>query len=185
MQSNFDRLRGNRLANRIQPPTVKTNRFSGLGIRVVKPGFDPLLLELPQHLDLMAARLQNGENVYSVFTRQAAASGLIATGFRRLARRLQLGESIESGLEQLAKELKSQLVQELANKLILGLKRGTPLAAQMHSMASGARAQLKVAQLRAAGRNELKMLIPLVFLILPVTIAFAIFPSLQLLQLGL
>jgi tight adherence protein C len=51
-------------------------------------------------------------------------------------------------------------------------------------LSASAKSQLKVAQLKAAGRNELKMLIPLVFLILPVTIAFAVFPSLQLLQLG-
>jgi tight adherence protein C len=37
----------------------------------------------------------------------------------------------------------------------------------------------------SAGRNEVMMLIPLVFLILPVTIAFAVFPGLIAIQSGL
>jgi tight adherence protein C len=39
--------------------------------------------------------------------------------------------------------------------------------------------------LEAAGRKEVAMMVPLVFLILPVTIAFAIFPGILVLQLGL
>jgi tight adherence protein C len=36
----------------------------------------------------------------------------------------------------------------------------------------------------AAGRKEIAMMIPLVLLILPVTVAFAIFPGTLVLQLG-
>ncbi|MEN9715035.1 MAG: hypothetical protein RJA35_502 [Actinomycetota bacterium] len=161
-----------------------TNRFSRVSFRLAPKGFDPLLLELPQHLDLMAARLQNGENIFAVFSKQAQASGKFAIALRRMAVRLQLGESIEAALTALVDESDSPMVAELSNKVVLGLQRGTPMANQVQLLASAARAQLKVAQLRAAGRNELKMLIPLVFLILPVTIAFAVFPSLQLLRLG-
>jgi tight adherence protein C len=178
-------LVGNPLANRISG--AKSIAFTGLSrvpLKRPKPAFDPLLTELPQHLDLMAARLQNGENIYSVLADQALASGQLAVGFRRLATRLSLGETLDSALDHLTRELKSELVQELANKVKFGLVRGTPLAGQFLLLSASAKNQLKVAQLRAAGRNELRMLIPLVFLILPVTIAFAIFPSLQILQLG-
>jgi tight adherence protein C len=58
------------------------------------------------------------------------------------------------------------------------------MAEQFTQLAESARGQLRVAQLKNAGKNELKMLVPLVFLILPVTVLFAIFPSLQILQLG-
>jgi len=173
-----------RLSRRLIGQTPVTNRLSVLKIQVLKPGIDPALLELPQHLELMAARMQNGENIYNVFVRQAKGQGKFAEGLKRVAMRLQLGESVEVALSELSIEQKSPLVDELVNKLVLGMKRGTPMASQIQLMAAGARAQLKVAQLRAAGKNELKMLVPLVFLILPVTIAFAVFPSLQLLQLG-
>ena len=172
-----------RRLGQVAPP--RTNRFSAVRVSVVRQKLDPLLLELPQHLDLMSARLQNGENIYSVFARQSMATGLVAAGLKRVALRLSLGESIDAALSLFSTESGSPLVDELANKLILGVRRGTPVAAQVRLLAESNRAQLRVAQLRAAGRNELKMLVPLVFLILPVTIAFAVFPSLQLLQLGL
>ena len=176
---------GNDLSKRISRPTrVGVSGLSRIRLRPARKAFDPLILELPQHLDLMSARLQNGENIYSVLSDQAAASGRLAEGLRRVAVRLSLGETLDVSLDRLSAELKSELVQELSNKVKLGLVRGTPLAAQFQLLSSSAKNQLRVAQLRAAGRNELRMLVPLVFLILPVTIAFAIFPSLQILQLG-
>jgi tight adherence protein C len=52
------------------------------------------------------------------------------------------------------------------------------------SLAESTRAELRNAQLKQAGRNETRMLIPLVFLILPVTVLFAIYPSIQLISTG-
>jgi tight adherence protein C len=39
--------------------------------------------------------------------------------------------------------------------------------------------------IRRAGQNETKMLVPTIFLILPVTVLFAIFPSILVLQAGM
>ena len=181
----FHDLLGHSLAKRLSSPRPTLSfRISRVRLRPPQRAFDPLILELPQHLDLMAARLQNGENIYSVLSQQAVTSGRLAEGLRRLAIRLSLGETLDASLDFLATELKSELIQELSNKVKLGLVRGTPLAAQFQLLSASAKNQLRVAQLRGAGRNELRMLVPLVFLILPVTIAFAIFPSLQILQLG-
>jgi tight adherence protein C len=146
--------------------------------------FDDYLLEVPQHLELMAARLRNGESFYKVLSRQSAGRGIFADGMRRLSLRLTYGESIEEALALLDAECASPLVSEFANKSMLSLKRGSPMADQIIQLSESARGQLRVAQLKAAGRNELKMLVPLVFMILPVTVLFAIFPSLQILQLG-
>jgi len=175
----------NQLARRLSAARPESARLiSGVKFRVAKIGVDPVIYELPQHLDLMAARLLNGEDIYSVLALQAAGTGKFAQNLERLGVRLQLGENLDQALGLLAQESKSPLVAEFVNKLQLGLARGTPLATQFLLLSASAKAQLKVAQLKGAGRNELKMLIPLVFLILPVTIAFAVFPSLQLLQLG-
>lgn len=164
--------------------TLGAGAASRVRVGAKSVALDPYLLELPQHLELMAARLQNAENLYSVLVNQAKGRGRVADELTRVAIRLRLGESIDAALTQFAEESSSQLVSEFVSKVLLSLRRGTPLAGQLQLLASVARSQLKNAQLRAAGRNELKMLIPLVFMILPVTIAFAVFPSLQLLQLG-
>jgi tight adherence protein C len=46
------------------------------------------------------------------------------------------------------------------------------------------REEIKSRLLKQAGKNETRMLIPLVFLILPITVLFAIYPSLELLNFG-
>lgn len=165
--------------------TIGQGRLSKVSVSCKASLLDPFLLEIPQHLDIMAARIQNGQNIYSVLAGQAKASGRFAEGLWRVSIRIQLGESLDAALQLFATEAKSPLVAEFVHKVLLSLQRGTPLAGQLYLLADATRAQLKAGQLKAAGRNELKMLVPLVFLILPVTIAFAVFPSLQLLQLGL
>lgn len=179
-------MRSSRLLQRVRVSAAATpNRISVILPRLFNSNsIDPLIYELPQHLELMAARFQNGENLYAVMADAGRGSGRFANAMARTSIRLRLGESIDDALREMERELKSPFVSELVNKVLLSVERGSPLAAQLRLMASTARAQLRVAQLKAAGRNELKMLVPLVFLILPVTVAFAVLPSLQLLQFG-
>jgi tight adherence protein C len=54
---------------------------------------------------------------------------------------------------------------------------------QAHAL--DAREDAKRRMLESAGQKEVLMLVPLVFLILPVTIAFAVFPGLLVIQTGL
>jgi tight adherence protein C len=161
------------------------------GLSKVKPRFgsaknDELLLELPQHLELLAANLSAGQGFMEALSAQSqSARGKFADHLRRLEKRLRFGSSLEAALRALAEESRSDSVTEFANKVELSLIRGTPLADQMSLLADATRTKLRLQILRKAGKNELLMLIPLVFLILPVTIGFAIFPSLQLLRSGL
>jgi tight adherence protein C len=161
------------------------------GLSKVKPRFgraknDELLLELPQHLELLAANLAAGQGfLEALATQSQSARGKFADHLRRLEKRLRFGSSLEAALRALAHEARSDSVTEFANKVELSLIRGTPLADQMSLLADATRTKLRLQILRKAGKNELLMLIPLVFLILPVTIGFAVFPSLQLLRSGL
>jgi tight adherence protein C len=75
-------------------------------------------------------------------------------------------------------------VIELTNKIVLALDRGTPLATMLSELGDSARAEIRNRLFRQAGKNETRMLIPLVFLILPITVLFAIYPSLELLNFG-
>jgi tight adherence protein C len=54
----------------------------------------------------------------------------------------------------------------------------------LSELGDSARAEIKNRLLRQAGKNETGMLVPLVFLILPITVLFAIYPSLELLNFG-
>jgi tight adherence protein C len=54
----------------------------------------------------------------------------------------------------------------------------------LRAQAQDSRDDAKRQLLESAGRKEVAMLVPLVFLILPVTVLFAIFPGVMVLQLG-
>ena len=73
----------NQLARRLEAAAhSKNNRTSRVSVRINRAKPDPVLFEAPQHLELMAARLQNGENSYSVLVAQAGATGAFALAFR-------------------------------------------------------------------------------------------------------
>jgi tight adherence protein C len=57
------------------------------------------------------------------------------------------------------------------------VERGTPLAEVLRSQAVDVREAAKRALLDTAGRKEIAMMVPVVFLVLPVTVLFALFPG--------
>jgi tight adherence protein C len=73
-------------------------------------------------------------------------------------------------------------VRELATKLSLASANGSAVTELVEEYVQSAVLQLKASLLERAGKNETKMMIPVVFIILPITVMFAIFPSLTILQ---
>lgn len=142
------------------------------------------LYELPDILDLLAVAVAAGDGIYSALDRVTPRiSGVIADELAVVLRKVNLGQNLEISLNEMADKVGLPQLTELCNKLALALRRGTPLAELLRNQAETIRGEIKNQLLRAAGRNETRMLIPLIFLILPVTVLFATYPSLQLLQL--
>jgi len=70
------------------------------------------------------------------------------------------------------------------DQVVGAIDRGSPLAEVLRAQAQDGREEAKRTLLEAAGKKEVAMMVPLVFLILPMTILFAIFPGLFVLQAG-
>ena len=60
----------------------------------------------------------------------------------------------------------------------VAIERGTPLAEVLRAQAADVREAGKRRLLEAGGRKEIAMMVPVVFLVLPVTVLFALFPGL-------
>mgnify|MGYP000455675360 FL=1 len=143
------------------------------------------LSELPDILDMLSVALSAGDSIFAALARvSAGSSGVLAKELQRLFIGLELGSDFETELKSLAARLPQRQVSEFANKLLMALRRGSPLAEMISEQSKSARAELRNELLGQAGRNETRMLIPLVFLILPVTVLFAIYPSLELLNIS-
>jgi tight adherence protein C len=141
------------------------------------------MAELPEILELMSVALSAGDGLFGALARVTPRSnGVLAESLKQVLLALELGADLETELAWLAKTLPQRQIIEFANKLSLALRRGTPLSQMLRSLAESTRSELRNNQLKQAGRNETRMLIPLIFLILPVTVLFAVYPSLQLLN---
>jgi tight adherence protein C len=108
-------------------------------------------------------------------------SGEIGKLLAALSANLELGADITEELSALA-DYGDPGLTELAEKLKLMIERGAGVSSQVMELAGTLRSALYRELLAKAGSNETKMLIPTVFLILPVTVLFALFPSLIVLQ---
>jgi tight adherence protein C len=173
----------------------KLNSFWQIELQSYKSRFSSLfearnrnqrvLQELPEILDIMAVALSAGDSLFAALARVVSHStGILAGELQRVFVALELGADLEGELDELARRLPSRQVAEFANKLKLALRRGSPLAEMIREQSISVRAEIRNEALRRAGQNETKMLIPLVFLILPVTVLFAVYPSLQLLKIS-
>ena len=61
--------------------------------------------------------------------------------------------------------------------MAVAVERGTPLADVLRAQAVDVREAGAAQLLEAGGRKEIAMIVPVVFLVLPVTVVFALFPG--------
>jgi tight adherence protein C len=141
------------------------------------------LMELPDILDLISVCLSAGDGIYRALSRVVPrATGELANELRKILRAVDFGAALPEEIKKLPLALPHPQFAELASKIALASVRGTPLSQMLIDQSMSARAEIRNRLLQQAGKNETRMLIPLVFLILPVTVLFAIYPSLALLN---
>lgn len=141
--------------------------------------------ELPTVLEFLTLSLSAGEGVLDGLRRIARISrGELAAEFARTVAAVNTGLSFADSLTPLAKDLQLPPLTRCVEQIVGALERGTPLAEVLRAQAQDARDEAKRRLLEEAGKKEVAMLIPLVFLILPTTVVFAIYPGIFVLQLG-
>lgn len=142
--------------------------------------------ELPTVLEFVALALAAGEGILDTLRRVArTGNGDFARELARVVGQVNAGVPLADALHRCADEIQLPALTRAVDQLVGALERGSPLVDVLRSQVQDSRDDAKRLLLEAAGRKEITMLIPLVFLILPVTVAFAIFPGILVLQLGL
>lgn len=141
--------------------------------------------ELPTMLEFLALSLSAGEGMRDAVARLARSShGELAARLRVAVAEASTGVPLIDALDRAATELALPAFTRLVQQLRAALERGTPLAEVLHAQASDAREAAKRELLERAGKREIAMLVPVVFLILPVTVLFAVYPGLAVLRIG-
>ena len=80
-------------------------------------------------------------------------------------------------LENLAAISGSKQVKRVGNSLHVAINRGSPLLQVLQNQVTSLNKEIHIQLLKKSGQSEIALLIPVVFLILPVSILFAIWPS--------
>jgi len=109
-------------------------------------------------------------------------SGTWQQNFAWLSENLDLGADLLDELAAFYSRIPLPEVAEFTQQLQVSIERGTPVAQQVAQLSQSIQQQVVRGLIKRAGQNETKMLIPTIFLILPVTVLFAIYPSLAVLQ---
>ena len=128
-----------------------------------------VLFELPDFVGLLwFATLAGASLEQALRATTAISSGIVARDFARALGQVDLGSTLGDELEELAAKNPSFAVQELASKLAFALSHGASLADALNDFSESTQQAVRAELLTRAGKNETKMLIPLVFLILPI-----------------
>lgn len=142
--------------------------------------------ELPTTLEFLALCLSAGEGLFDSLRRVASVgSGELTREIQRVVLAVNTGEPLAQALTALSSRLESPAVARAIDQIVAALERGAPLAGVLQAQAHDAREDAKRVLIEQAGRKEIAMMLPLVFLILPLSVLFAVFPGLFLLQVGL
>ncbi|WP_285102861.1 type II secretion system F family protein [Promicromonospora sp. MEB111] len=145
-----------------------------------------LLAELPTIAELLALAVAAGESPPAALERVAStARGELAGEIRRMVAEVRAGAPVTAALTALADRSGLPPLSRFAEGVVVALERGTPLADVLRAQARDVREAGRRSLLEAGGRKEILMMVPVVFLVLPVTVVFAVFPSLATLRIGL
>ena len=142
--------------------------------------------ELPTVLEFLALCLSAGEGILDAVRRVSeVGAGELTTELRGVVVAVGTGSTLGESLTRLAAGLEIPALSRAVDQLVAAIERGAPLAHVLQAQAADAREDAKRTLIERAGRKEIYMLFPLVFLILPLSVLFAVFPGIFMLRLGL
>jgi tight adherence protein C len=134
--------------------------------------------EFPSIVELFAVLVSAGESPSTAMLRiSERANGEMAKNFTGALMELRSGKNLTQSLEVLGSQVDSTMVRRFCDTLILAMERGTSLSDVLSRQVEEVRAEQHASLLTAAGKAEIALMIPVIFLILPISVLFALWPS--------
>jgi len=137
-----------------------------------------MLTEFPTIADLMALSVAAGEGPVAALERVVSSSrGELSAELGRVLGDVRTGTPIGLAMDRLAARSGVPIISRFAEGLAVALDRGTPLVDVLHAQAADVREAQRRTLIETGARKEVLMMVPVVFLILPITIVFAFYPG--------
>ena len=137
-----------------------------------------ILAEFPTIAELLALAVGAGEGPVAALDRVVTRSnGELSRDLAAVLADVRTGTPVGAALDRLARRSGLPVVARFAEGMAVAIERGTPLAGVLHAQAADVREAGRRALIESGARKEIAMMVPVVFLVLPVTIAFAFWPG--------
>lgn len=137
-----------------------------------------MLVEFPTVAELLALAVGAGEGAVGALQRVCRLSqGELATELNRCLADARAGASLPRALGGLAERTGLTSLSRFVDGVVIAVERGTPLADVLRAQAQDVREEGRRDLMEKGGKKEIAMMIPVVFLVLPITVVFAVYPG--------
>ena len=138
-----------------------------------------ILSEFPVVAEMLALAVTAGEGPIGAIERiSRLARGHLVDQLSGILADTRSGTPFLVALTTLRDRTQLEPLSRFLDGMAVAIERGTPLADVLRAQAADVRALGKRELLESGGKKEIAMMIPVVFLVLPITILFALFPGL-------
>ena len=154
---------------------VRENRLTAQVVRRERA----ILQEFPTVAELLALSVAAGESPVAALDRVVRRThGELSAELAGVLAQVRTGTPITRAFDELASRSGLTVVSRFAEGIAIAVERGTPLADVLHAQAGDVREAGRRALIESGARREVAMMVPVVFLVLPVVVVFAFWPGL-------
>lgn len=144
-----------------------------------------ILGQFPAIADLMALAVGAGESTIGALERIGRTSrGDLSHEFQLALAEVRAGRPLADALRNMSNRIDLTAMTRFMDAIVVASERGTPLAQVVRAQAQDVRDAAKRELMETAGRKEIGMMVPVVFGILPLTIVFAVYPGISLIDMN-
>lgn len=130
-------------------------------------------------VEMLTLSLSAGETPLAAMARLSRHSGsALGREFSIVVDSVRKGSPFHVALDAMGRRIDSVVIRRFVDALITAMLRGAPLVDVLQRHAAEARQNQRNILMNKAGKAEISMMVPVVFLILPVSVLFALWPSL-------
>jgi tight adherence protein C len=138
-----------------------------------------ILSEFPVVAEMLALAVAAGEGPAAAIARVCRLTrGHLTRQLEAVLADTRAGAPLQLALLSARDATALEPLARFLDGMAVAIERGTPMAEVLRAQAADVRALGKRQLLEAGGKKEILMMVPVVFLILPITILFAFFPGL-------
>jgi tight adherence protein C len=144
-----------------------------------------LRVELPTIIEMVAMAVGAGSGLLAGLERiSQIGHGVASVELSRVVTDTRAGLPLVPALHRMADRNDVHELRRFVDSVTVAVERGTPLADVLVAQASDAREAGRRALIESGGRKEIAMMVPIVFLVLPLSVVFVLFPGFYGIQLG-